>query len=73
MELSRRDFLKASGAGFGSFSLLGALTEGVALAGLPESLPLKKKIGEDGTIAEVWLTDADYKVSLHRTRTPRAV
>ena len=49
MELSRRDFLKASGAGIGGVFLLGAIGDGVALAA-PKSLPLKKKIGEKTTI-----------------------
>ncbi len=50
MELSRRDFLKASGAGMGSFVLLGALSDGVALAPPFKSIPLKKNIGEKTTI-----------------------
>ena len=32
MELSRRDFLKASGAGMGGIFLLGAFNSGIALA-----------------------------------------
>ena len=50
MELSRRDFLKASGAGIGGVFLLGALNGDVALAGSPKFLPLKKKLGEMSTI-----------------------
>ncbi len=50
MELSRRDFLKASGAGMGGVFLLGALDGGVALAGPPKFIPLKKKLGETSTI-----------------------
>ena len=50
MELSRRDFLKASGAGVGGVFLLGAFSGDVALAGPPKFLPLKKKIGETLTI-----------------------
>jgi len=50
MELSRRDFLKASGAGIGGVFLLGALDPNVARAGPPEFLPLKKMIGEKSTI-----------------------
>ena len=50
MELSRRDFLKASGAGVGSVFLLGALSDGVALASPIKYIPLKKKIGEKATI-----------------------
>ncbi|MCK4863340.1 MAG: twin-arginine translocation signal domain-containing protein, partial [Dehalococcoidales bacterium] len=50
MELSRRDFLKASGAGVGGIFLLGALSDGVALASPIKSIPLKKKRGETPTI-----------------------
>ena len=50
MELSRRDFLKASGAGVGGIFLLGALDPNAALAGTPKFLPLKKRIGEKATI-----------------------
>ena len=49
MELSRRDFLKASGAGVGGIFLLGALNPNVALA-KTKSLPLRKRIGEKATI-----------------------
>jgi len=49
MELSRRDFLKASGAGVGSIFLLGALDPNVALA-KTKHLPLRKRIGEKATI-----------------------
>jgi formate dehydrogenase major subunit len=51
MELSRRDFLKASGAaGIGGVFLLGTLDPTEALAGSQKFLPLKKKIGEKTTI-----------------------
>lgn len=50
MKLSRRDFLKASGAGVGSFFLLGTLKPDKALAKPFQPLPLKKKIGEKTTI-----------------------
>ncbi len=50
MELSRRDFLKASGAGIGGIFLLGALSDGVALASPIKRIPLKKKRGEHTTI-----------------------
>ena len=49
MELSRRDFLKASGAGVGGVILAGALNGGVALAA-PVSIPLRKQRGEHSTI-----------------------
>jgi len=50
MELSRRDFLKASGAGIGGIFLLGAFDPDAALAGTHKLLPLKKRIGEKTTI-----------------------
>ena len=50
MELSRRDFLKASGVGMGSVFLLGALNPDLVLASPARVLPLKKKIGEKTTI-----------------------
>ena len=50
MELNRREFLKASGAGVGGIFLLGALDPSVALARAPKILPLKKRIGEKSTI-----------------------
>jgi len=50
MELSRRDFLKASGASVGGVFLLKLLDGNVALAASPQSIPLKKKLGEKTTI-----------------------
>ena len=50
MELSRRDFLKASGAGVGGAFLFGALNTNIALVGPPKFIPLKKKLGEKTTI-----------------------
>lgn len=50
MELSRRDFIKASGIGVGGIFLLGALSDGVALASPIKHIQLKKKIGEKTTI-----------------------
>jgi len=50
VELSRRDFLKASGAGVGGIFLLGALTPSIALGKAPKVLPLRKQIGEKATI-----------------------
>jgi len=49
MELSRREFLKASGVGVGGIFLFKALDPKVALA-KTKLLPLKKKIGEKSTI-----------------------
>jgi formate dehydrogenase major subunit len=49
MELSRRDFLKASGAGLGGVFLLGALKPEAARAA-QRVLPLRKKRGETTTI-----------------------
>jgi len=50
MELNRREFLKASGAGVGGIFLLGALEPNVALARSTRASPLKKRIGEKTTI-----------------------
>ncbi len=50
MEISRRDFLKASGAGIGGVFLLGTLNPGVVLASPARASVLKKKIGEHATI-----------------------
>ena len=50
MELSRRDFLKASGAGIGGVFLLGALSDGVAIGAPVKRIPLKKKGKETATI-----------------------
>jgi formate dehydrogenase major subunit len=49
MDLTRRDFLKASGAGIGGVFLLGALSD-KALAKPIKQIPLKKQIGEKTTI-----------------------
>jgi formate dehydrogenase major subunit len=50
MELSRRDFLKASGAGIGGAVLLGALSDDVALASPVKKIPLTKRGQETSTI-----------------------
>jgi len=50
MELSRRDFLKTSGAGIGGIFLLRALGDGVALASPIKHIPLIKKGKETTTI-----------------------
>lgn len=51
MELSRRDFLKASGAGVGGVFLLDMLDpQKVQALGGPRRLPLRKKRGEKTTI-----------------------
>jgi len=50
MELSRRDFLKTSGAAMGGIFMLGALNPDIAHAVTHKFLPLKKKIGEKTTI-----------------------
>jgi len=49
VELSRRDFLKASGAGAGGFFLYSVLKQDKAFT-FPKQLPLKKEIGERTTI-----------------------
>jgi formate dehydrogenase major subunit len=50
MQLNRRDFLKATGAGIGGLSLLTALNPQSAQAAGIKLLPLRKKIGEKATI-----------------------
>ena len=50
MELSRRDFLKASGAGVGGIFLLRGLNPDAALAKPAKALPLKNKVSETTTI-----------------------
>jgi formate dehydrogenase major subunit len=50
MELSRREFLKASGAGVGGIFLFRVLNPNVALARPAKVLPLKKRVGEKSTI-----------------------
>jgi formate dehydrogenase major subunit len=51
MEISRRDFIKASGAGIGGIFLLDVLDPRAALAlGGPRRLPLRKMRGEKTTI-----------------------
>lgn len=49
MELSRRDFLKLSGAGIGISAVLGSLSGGTVLAA-PKEFPLKKRVKETSTI-----------------------
>ncbi len=48
--LSRRDFLKASGAGLGGLFLFGAVNDNVLMARTVRKLPLKKQIGEATSI-----------------------
>jgi formate dehydrogenase major subunit len=70
MELSRRDFLKASGSGIGGILLFGALSDGVALASPIKHIPLKKKGKETSTICPydasgcgfIVITDGNGKV-----------
>jgi formate dehydrogenase major subunit len=50
VKLSRRNFLKASGAGLGGLFLFGALDNDVIMARTLKKVPLKKKIGEVSTI-----------------------
>ena len=49
MDISRRDFLKLSGATAGGAALLGVIPKGTALAA-PKEIALKKRIGETTTI-----------------------
>ena len=70
MELNRRNFLKASGAGIGGVFLLGALSDGVALGAPIKKIPLKKQGKETATICPydasgcgfIVMADADGKV-----------
>jgi formate dehydrogenase major subunit len=70
MELSRRDFLKVSGAGVGGIFLLGALSDGVALASPIKRIPLTKQGKETPTICPydgsgcgfIVMADGDGKV-----------
>ena len=50
MELSRRDFLKASGVGIGGVFLFNAFNPDSVLAKPVATLPLKKRVGEKVTI-----------------------
>ncbi|MBM3173924.1 MAG: twin-arginine translocation signal domain-containing protein, partial [Chloroflexi bacterium] len=50
MELSRREFLKLSGAGAGGIAVLGLAKPRVTQAQGPTEIPLHKKIGETTTI-----------------------
>ena len=51
MELSRREFLKLSGAGVGGAAIFGMAKPGTLIAAdMPASIPLHKKIGETTTI-----------------------
>ncbi|MBN2238660.1 MAG: twin-arginine translocation signal domain-containing protein [Dehalococcoidales bacterium] len=70
MELNRRDFLKASGAGLGGIFLLGALSGDVAMASPIKRLPLTKQGKETTTICPydgsgcgfIVMTDGNGKV-----------
>ncbi len=50
MELSRRDFLKVTGAGAGALILMGKSSTQKIFAAPFKSIPLRKKIGEKSTI-----------------------
>jgi len=51
MELSRREFLKLSGAGAGGLAVFGLIKPELVGAGeLPQAIPLHKKVGETTTI-----------------------
>ena len=50
MEVSRRNFLKASGAGLGGLFLFGAFSNDAIMARSLKKVPLKKQIGEKLTI-----------------------
>ncbi len=63
MELSRRDFLKASGAGIGGVFLLGTLGDGVAIASPIKPMPLKRKGKETTTICPYDASGCGFIVS----------
>ena len=65
MELSRRDFLKASGAGVGGIFLLGALSDGIALASPVKHIPLKKQGQEYSTICPYDGSGCGFIVTSH--------
>lgn len=50
MEVSRRSFLKATGAGLGGLFLFGALNDDIIMAKTLKKVPLKTKISETITI-----------------------
>lgn len=62
MEISRRDFLKASGVGIGGVFLLGTLDSNVAQAKHPK-LPLQKRIGEKTTICPYDATGCGFIIA----------
>ncbi len=62
MEISRRDFLKASGVGIGGVFLFGALDSNVAQAKHPK-LPLQKRIGEKTTICPYDATGCGFIIA----------
>ncbi len=63
MDLSRRDFLKASGAGLGGIVLLGSLGKGATLASPVKPIPLKKKGRETSTICPYDASGCGFIVS----------
>ena len=50
MEINRRDFLKASGAGLGGLFLFGALNDDAIMARTLKKMPLMNRVGETITI-----------------------
>jgi formate dehydrogenase major subunit len=65
MELNRRDFLKVSGAGVGGIFLLGALSDGAALAAPVKQIPLKKLGQEFSTICPYDGSGCGFIVTSH--------
>jgi len=63
MDLSRRNFLKASGAGIGGIVLLGTLGEGAALARPISYIPLTRKGKETTTICPYDASGCGFIVS----------
>ncbi len=68
MELSRREFLKASGVGAGGIFLLKSLNPDLALARSAKVLPLKKKIGEKSTICPYDASGCGFVVAAENGR-----
>jgi formate dehydrogenase major subunit len=63
MELSRRDFLKVSGAGLSGVLIFQGIGSEKALAASPKSFPLSKRIGETTTICPYDASGCGFIVS----------
>ena len=67
MEISRRDFLKASGTGVGGVMLFGLLRPEIAKA-LPQLAPLRKRRGELSTICPYDASGCGFIVNIEDGR-----